>query len=158
MIVTFIGHSKVHYGVDAAKALMEALETNINGEDVTFYMGLNGKFDWLAKNCCLKYKKKHGNAKIIFVTPYIDEKYLNNLRFAIEGFDEVLYPDLEKVPKRYAIAARNYYMIDNADIVMHYTYHPFTNAMKFVNYASDKNKKLVDLFMLTYYPECMLPQ
>lgn len=151
MIVTFIGHSKIHYGSDVEKALLEALETNINGKDVTFYMGLDGRFDWLAKNCCIKYRKKYGNAKVIFVTPYIDETYLKNLRFATEGFDEVLYPDLEKVPKRYAIAARNHYMIDNADIVVHYTCYPFGNATEFVGYASAKHKYLVDLYYLMNY-------
>lgn len=155
MIVTFIGHSKIHYGSDEEKALLNALETSIKGEDVTFYIGLDGRFDWLAKNCCLQYKRKHGNAKLVFVTPYIDDKYLKNLRFAIEGFDEVLYPDLEKVPKRYAIAARNHYMIDNADIVVHYTCNLFGNASKYVDYASTKHKKMIDLFMLMKFPECM---
>ena len=128
MIVTFIGHSKIHYGSDVEKALLEALETNINGKDVTFYMGLDGRFDWLAKNCCIKYRKKYGNAKVIFVTPYMGQR-----------------------PKRYAIAARNHYMIDNADIVVHYTCYPFGNATEFVGYASAKHKYLVDLYYLMNY-------
>lgn len=100
MIVTFIGHAKIHYNSKVEEKIIEALENYVDGRDVTFYMGLDGRFDWLAKKCCLKYKEKYGNARIVFVTPYVDEIYLKNLRFAIEGFDEVLYPDLEKVPSR----------------------------------------------------------
>lgn len=145
MIVSFIGHAKVNYTQKHADTLLEILEDNIKGKDVTFYMGLNGRFDWLAKNCCLEYKKKHSNAKVVFVTPYMDEEYLRNLRFAIEGFDEVLYPDLEKVPKRYAIVARNQYMIKDSDLVIGYIIYCSGNAINGWDYAAIKNKYRINL-------------
>ena len=145
MIVTFIGHAKWHYDKTIAKKLMEALEDRIEEEDVTFYLGINGNFDILAKKCCLLYKKRHKNAKLVFVTPYMDEEYFKRLEFAIEGFDEILYPDLEKVPKRYAIAARNKFMIDKSDVLIAFASYVFGNSHHYLNYALSKYKDCVNL-------------
>lgn len=148
MIVSFIGHAEEHYTRDDAVKLTETLETYVNGKDVTFYMGLDGRFDWMAKNCCTEYKKKHGNASVVFVTPYIDEPYLRNLKYAIKEFDDILYPGLERIPKRFAISARNKYMIDNSDLLICYVRNLIGNANKCWKYADGKGVKTVNLFAL----------
>lgn len=145
MIVTFIGHAKLQYNPKVEDKLLEVLEETIEDEDVTFYMGLNGNFDLLAKKCCMKYKKKHKNAKLVFVTPYLDEIYLKNLEFSIKDFDEVIYPDLENVPKRYAICARNKYMINCSDVLIAFASLVFGNAHKYIDYAWSKRKEFINI-------------
>lgn len=143
--IAFIGHAKLHYTKEVAYKLLKTLEDAIEGEAVTFYMGLNGNFDLLAKKCCLLYKKKYKNAKLVFVTPYIDEAYLKKLEHLIKDFDEVLYPDLEKVPKRYAIVARNKYMIDQSDLLIAFASYVFGNTHKYIHYAWSKRKDYINI-------------
>lgn len=143
--ITFIGHAKLQYNQKVEDKLLEVLEDAIEYEDVTFYMGLNGNFDMLVKKCCMQYKKKHKNAKLIFVTPYIDEAYLSNLKYLIKDFDEVIYPDLENVPKRYAICARNKYMINQSDLLIAFASLAFGNTYKYINYAWSKRKDFINI-------------
>lgn len=143
--ITFIGHAKMHYTQDVEDLLMDVLEELIEGEKVTFYMGINGNFDALAKKCCLQYKKKHKNAKLFFVTPYLDEAYFKNLDTAIKDFDEIIYPNLENVPKRYAICARNKYMINQSEILIAFASYVFGNAHKYIYYALSKRKECINL-------------
>lgn len=145
MIITFIGHAKLAYDQNVADKLIKVLEDVIEGQDVTFYMGMNGNFDYLARECCLQYKKKHGNAKLVFVTPYLNEDYLKSKEPTTLGFDEVLYPDLEHVPKRYAIAARNKYMIDRVEVLVAFASLVFGNAHKYLFYSYSKCKECINL-------------
>lgn len=52
MKVTFIGHAKLHYGEEIAQKILEVLEEQINGRDVTFYLGCYGSFDGIALYAC----------------------------------------------------------------------------------------------------------
>ena len=145
MIVTFFGHAKVHYGVEVANKLLELLKEKINGQDVTFYLGCYGRFDGVALYSCTKYKETHSNAKLVFVTPYMDDKYLKDRKQNLDIFDEIIYPDLENVPKRYAIVERNHYMIRQADLVIGYVANLASNSRNLKDYTVSQKKPFENL-------------
>ena len=76
MIVTFCGHSNFTPTNDFRIKLMQTLESKINNSDVDFYLGGYGSFDEFARKCCVEYQSQHNNAKLYFITPYLDPTYL----------------------------------------------------------------------------------
>ena len=78
--------------------------------------------------------------KLCFVSPYLDEDYLRR-RYATERFDEVIYPDIEATPKRYAITARNRWIVKNSDFIFFYVNIRFGGAYSALQYARMKNVK-----------------
>lgn len=110
----------------------------------TFYCGNYGNFDMICATI-LQFLKIRFPISVIFVTPYIDEKYLNKAQMQLL-YDDILYPALENVPRRYAIIARNKYMINHADIVIAGVYKSYGNAYGFLKYARAKNKTILSCF------------
>ena len=118
---------------------------------VDFYLGGYGEFDNLSYKCCQKHKKENENARLVFVTPYIDENYQkNHLSDCKTHYDEIIYPNLEKVPYRYAIVVRNRWMVDNADLVIGYVNHSWGGAYNACAYAVSKGKKVINLGKLVF--------
>ena len=98
-------------------------------QSITFYLGGYGGFDEFAYNCAKKYKETHSSARLIFVTPYITEEYQRNRLCDMKNFyDGIIYPELERVPKKFAITYRNKYMARSADLVIAYITHDYGGA------------------------------
>ena len=75
MIVAFFGHSYLFYSRYIKDKVLELFESKI-GDNAVFYLSGYRNFDMLAKKCCLMYKQNHQSAKLYFITPFTDEKYL----------------------------------------------------------------------------------
>lgn len=80
MIVAFFGHSYLFYSRYIKDKVLELFESKI-GDNAVFYLSGYRNFDMLAKKCCLMYKQNHQSAKLYFITPFIDEKYLINRKY-----------------------------------------------------------------------------
>ena len=107
MNISFFGHSSYSYCEEDEIRLLELIETVSKGSQIDFYLGGYGNFDSFAKRCAKRYQQKHTNAKVIFVTPYLS-KWLDDRKDYIEKeYDEILYPELEHTPPKYAISKRN---------------------------------------------------
>lgn len=138
MVVSFFGHRRfVERDVNAGEIIAE-IEKMAEGEQVQFYLGEYGCFDAFAHRCAKKYKKLHPETKIIFVTPYIDENYYL-LQDSEERYDEIIYPELENVPKRYAIDKRNKWIVENSDFIFFYVIVSFGGASNALTHARRKN-------------------
>lgn len=62
------------------------------------------------------------------------------------GFDGTFYPPgMESVPRRYAIARANRYMVNHADYLIAYAWHPGSNARNLVDYAQEKEISVLNL-------------
>ncbi|MEG1529959.1 MAG: hypothetical protein RR405_06335, partial [Clostridia bacterium] len=74
------------------------------------------------------------------MTPYIAEGYQTRLKWIIESklYDEIIYPELEEVPYKFAISKRNEWMVDNADLVIAFVNHHFGGAYSTLQYAKRK--------------------
>lgn len=141
MIVTFVGHS--HYLEDSID-LQEVLLREIKGKEVEFYVGGYGKFDDFALKTVLNYKKTYSNAKVYFITPYLYKGYSKTEYFK-NTVDGIIFPEIEKVPPKYAIIKRNEWMIDKADLVIAFVKFSWGGARRTLDYAKKKKKKIINL-------------
>ena len=111
MIITFCGHKDIFFRNDLEEKVSATIEEIAGGEAVTFYLGRDGSFDGIAIEACKKYRAEHPKSKMIFVTPYIFEEYMELRRWWLKEFDDIIYPELERTPYRYRIAKRNEWMV-----------------------------------------------
>lgn len=135
MIITFCGHSMITDKPDLPDRVLAAITEIAAGKDVTFYIGACGTFDGIARACCRKYKERHPSARVIFVTPYLDEKYLKARDHLVREFDETIYPPIEKTPRRFAIIKRNEWMVKQADYVIAFVRFGWGGAARMLRYA-----------------------
>ncbi len=148
MIVTFCGHSTYIPKCEDETKVLQIVENHANGENIEFYLGGYGNFDFFAKKCAEKYKSIHKNTKIVFVTPYIND-WLNERRDYFENeYDEIIYPELESVPFRFAISKRNEWMAEHSDLVIAYVCVDFGGAYAFFKHAIRCNKEVVNIAKL----------
>ena len=110
----------------------------------TFYLGFYGDFDSLCLRILKELKLTYPHIEIVFITPYLDADY-QKLIYAKECFDEVIFPPLEKVPKKYAILRRNKWMVENADFLIAYVKYSWGGAAKTLEFAKQKKKKYINL-------------
>ncbi len=150
MVITFCGHSKYEPSKIDEEKIFAFLEKTVANKPAALYLGGYGAFDYFAYNCCKKYKIKHPNVSLVFVTPYLTVSYQKNrLDYLKANYDCILYPDLEQIPPRFAIPYRNRYMIDNADFIIAYITHDWGGAYKTYHYAQQKGKQIYNLGCFT---------
>lgn len=83
---------------------------------------------------------------MIFVTPYLG-KWLNDRKSYFKSeYDEIIYPELEHVPLKFAINKRNEWMIDHADFVFTYVVSYFGGAYNALAYAKKQSKPYINLY------------
>lgn len=146
MVITFCGHAEFYKEKEYEEKVMSLLEEIARDECVDIYLGGYGGFDAFAYTCCKKYQSVHLGVRLIFVTPYITINYQHN-RLAREEkiYDDIIYPEIEDRPLRYAIIYRNRWMIDRADFVISYVEHAWGGAYKSYKYARQRGKKIFNL-------------
>ena len=150
MIITFCGHSNYSSNLGDEEKLFGLLEEVAKGNQVDFYLGGYGSFDIFAHRCAKKYKGKHPNSKLIFITPYLD-KWLKKREENIGAeYDAIVYPELESVPKKFAILRRNEWMVERSDYVIGYVKTHYGGAYKTLLYAHKHKKPYVNLYQGEY--------
>ena len=82
--------------------------------------------------------------ELIFITPYLDINY-SKLEFAKYHYDDVIFPPLESVPRKFAILKRNEWMVNEADLVIAYVMYSWGGAAKTLEYAKRKKKTIINL-------------
>lgn len=145
MIIAFFGHADYTERVGDKETLLSLITTIVGSDNVHFYLGGYGNFDYFALRCCDMFKTMHENATTVFVTPYLDASYWK-LKNAKGKYDESVYPPIESLPKRYAISKRNEWMIEQADWVIVYVDRSYGGAYSAMAYAERKGKPIVNLF------------
>ena len=146
MIVTFCGHAQFPQSEEYEQKILSFLEEKVGDHPADMYLGGYGGFDSFAYDCCKKYKARHPQISIVFVTPYLTLDYqCNSLRYQEKIYDSILYPEIEDKPKRYAIIYRNKYMIEKADYVIAYVTHDWGGAYTTYKYAKSKGKEIFNL-------------
>ncbi len=134
----FIGHREA--SDEVLYALEEAVKRHILDYGVTeFIVGNYGGFDRLAAKAVIAAKAQYPQIMLRMLLPYHPAE-----RSVIPPpeFDSTFYPPgMEKVPRRLAILRANRYMIDNADYLIAYVWHPASNARNLLEYARKKEAK-----------------
>ena len=132
----FIGHREA--SSEVLPALREAVERHIVDYGVTeFIVGNYGGFDRMAAKAVIEAKTLHPQITLTLLIPYHPAERPVDLP---PGFDNSFYPpNMEKVPRRFAISKANRYMVDHTDYLIAYAWHPASNARNLVEYAMRKN-------------------
>ena len=108
MIVTFCVHSQYTGSGEDEQKIISLLTEIIGDHHAELYLGGYGSFDSFARKCGKKYQETHPNTRLIFITPYITIDYQkNHLDYNKNLYDEILYPNLEDNPLKFAISYRN---------------------------------------------------
>ena len=150
MIITFCGHSNYSCNQDDENRLLYLFNKIIQNQQVEFYLGGYGSFDAFALKCAKKYKASHPNTKLIFVTPYLNE-WLTSRKNTLENlYDDIIYPELEHTPLKFAISKRNEWMIKKSDFVIGYVKTHYGGAYKTLLYAHKHNKPYINLYQGDY--------
>ncbi len=136
MTCTFFGHrdAPIVIKTQLKKVLTDLIE---NREMCNFYIGNHGSFDSMVLNVLTELKQTYTHINFAVVLAYLtDEK---------EGCDSVYPEGLECVPPRFAISARNKWMIEKSDCVITYVSRNFGGAAQFKELAEKKGKTVINL-------------
>ena len=99
---------------------------------VDFYVGNNGNFDLLIQIVLAELLNENISINCYIVLSRLDE-------LAISGNQQLtIFPEeLSGVPKKFAIAKRNEYLLKKASLVISYVNNTFSNSHKWM---PDKNR------------------
>ena len=141
-ICFFIGHREA--SSEILPALTEAIEQHITEYGVTeFIVGHYGGFDRMAAKAVIAAKERHPGITLSMLIPYHPAERPVNPPL---GFDHTFYPPgMEKVPRKFAIVRANRYMVDHADYLIAYAWHPASNARDLAEYAQRKGTPIINL-------------
>lgn len=144
MIISFIGHSKIYKKRDIQTKIEEAiLQNTVEDEPIFFYCGGYGDFDLLCLKALLNIKKERRGCQMVLITPYLNTP--KHLKDKLDLFDQLIYPPIETVPIKFAIVARNKWMIDKADLIISYINRDYGGAYSALSYAKRKKKRIINL-------------
>ena len=145
MIITFCGHSNCLFCDEEKEKLKQLLIKEIRKNPTCkFYLGGYGDFDSLCLRTLRELKKEFQDIELIFITPYLDKNY-SKLEFAKYHYDDVIFPPLESVPRKFAILKRNEWMVEEADLVIAYVMYSWGGAAKTLEYANRKKNQIINL-------------
>ena len=145
MIITFCGHSNCLFSDEEKEKLKQPLIIEIRKNPTCkFYLGGYGDFDSLCLRTLRELKTDFPNIELLFITPYLDNNY-SKLQLAKYYYDDVIFPPIENVPRKFAILKRNEWMVDSADLVIACVKYSWGGASKTLEYAKRKMKQIINL-------------
>ena len=145
MIITFCGHSNCLFSDEEKEKLKQLLIKEIRKNPTCkFYLGGYGDFDSLCFRTLRELKNDFPEIELLFITPYLDKNY-SKLELAKYYYDDVIFPPIENVPRKFAILKRNEWMVDSADLVIAYVKYSWGGASKTLEHAKRKKKPIINL-------------
>ena len=118
MIITFCGHSDFLFNDDIKEQLKNILVDEINKNPTSkFFLGGYGDFDGLCLRTLRELKHDFPTIEILFITPYLDKNY-SKLELAKYYYDDVIFPPIESVPRKFAILKRNEWRLNKLTLLL----------------------------------------
>ena len=145
MVITFCGHSNCLFSDEEKEKLKQLLIKEIRKNPTCkFYLGGYGDFDSLCLRTLRELKADFPDIELLFITPYLDKNY-SKLQLAKYYYDDVIFPPVENVPRKFAILKRNEWMVDSADLIIAYVKYSWGGAVKTLEYAKRKKVEFFNL-------------
>ena len=145
-ICTFAGHAEIEINEKnlIKSRLKNEIVNLIENQGVTaFYNGGKGQFDLLCAECINELRNDYPFIKSYLILAYIPGK---RSQFGIDfykRFDDIIYPEIEKTPLKFAVIKRNKWVINKSDFLLAYVNHNWGGAYKTLEYA--KRKKHIQI-------------
>lgn len=133
--VTFCGHRDLPDRAAVEAWLRRTLPCLYAQGARRFYVGGYGAFD--AAAAALALRAAHPEVEVVLVRPYLDAGPAPQPGMAS------VYPPLERVPRRFAIARRNRWMVDQADVVVACVQRSWGGAVEMLRYAQRRGKAVL---------------
>ena len=145
MTITFCGHSNCLFSDEEKEKLKQFLINEIiKNPTCKFYLGGYGDFDSLCLRTLRELKTDFPDIELLFITPYLDKNY-SKLELAKYYYDDVIFPPIENVPRKFAILKRNEWMVEEADLVIAYVKYSWGGAAKTLEYAKRKKAPIINI-------------
>ena len=138
MTVTFCGHRHCPDSPELSAWLVSCVESLIAEGADKFYLGGYGDFDRIAASVVWKLKDKYPHIESVLVLAYLGRE--GNA----DKYDRTMYPPIESAPKRFAITARNRWMVANSDVLVAYIVLDNGGAAETRRYAKRKKKLILN--------------
>lgn len=137
---TFFGHRDCPDTI--RPALRAAITDLIENHGVNlFYVGSQGHFDAMTRSVLRELGRLYPQIEYAVVLAYLPVKHS-----ADDDFSDTMLPEgIETVPKRFAIAWRNKWLVDSSDYVVTYLTHTWGGAAKYAELAQKKGKTIISL-------------
>ena len=134
----FIGHREASDAI--YPKLLAAVRQHIVDFHVSeFVIGHYGRFDCLAARAVIEIKQEFPEVSLLMLIPYHPAEAPIE---PPEGFDGTFYPPgMESVPRQFAIARANRYMLNHSNFLIAYVRHPESNAREMVEYAESRENR-----------------
>ena len=141
MTVTFFGHRVIP--CDISERIRNTLVYLIEEKNAyNFYVGNNGEFDKTVCSILKELKKTYPHIRYAVVLAYLP---LLKKDKTIKYENTVVPEGIERVPQKYAICARNKWMIEQANTVITYVIDNTGGAAQFKAVAERKGKTIINL-------------
>ena len=140
MICTFFGHRDVSRETEEplTKIIIDLIE---NRGVKKFYVGNEGGFDRMVRSKLREIKKKYPQIEYAVVLAYVPTR-----RDEHEDYSDTLFPsDLDGVPPRARIVARNDWMINHSKFVVTHVYRTASGAAESKAKAEKKGKIVINI-------------
>ena len=141
-VCTFFGHRDAP---DTVVPLLEqAIVSLIQNESVSYFLlGNQGGFDGKVRRVLKKLQEQYPYIQYNVVLAYMPGE---RNEFDITDYTDTIFPEgLESVPRRFAIARRNDWMLKRADFVITYVLHRGGGAAQFAEKAIRQGKTVINL-------------
>ncbi|MBR3593324.1 MAG: hypothetical protein IKL44_01485 [Clostridia bacterium] len=142
LVCTFFGHRNTEAEIETE--LRNIITDLIINKNVTlFYVGNNGRFDFLVRSILKDLKETHTHIKYYVVLAYLPSE---KTKSDVIDFSDTVYFSLPKnTPPRFAIDKRNRLMIEKSDYVITHVKTVFGGAAKYKEIAEKKNKIVINI-------------
>lgn len=135
--VSIIGHRYVDDHGKTTERLARALQDLFKEHDsIEFLVGRNGEFDEIAASEIRRQKRSFGEERcyLTLVLPYP----VANVRDYEQYYDDVIYPNDDRLHFKRAIQTRNEWMINQCDLLLAYIEKNSGNSYKLFLSAQEK--------------------
>ncbi len=139
-VCTFFGHRDCPPDIKGSLRA-EIIRLITEQQTEIFLVGHQGAFDALVLQVLKELKKEFQNINFAVVLAYFPHKQNELFAKAPTVFPETL----ETTHPKYAISARNKWMVSKADCIIAYVKHDWGGAYQFVSSAKQKGKLVINL-------------
>ena len=140
MTVSFLGHRDAPYSLTTV--IEQTVEFLIENEGADrFFVGCNGTFDTMVIKALSNLKISHPEIDVCVALAYMP----TNKEKPPHSFDTIFPEDAARALPRFAISARNRWMVTSSDVIVTYVKRSFGGAAAAKKYAASKNKRIIEL-------------
>ena len=146
-ICSLFGHRQFSVSQAKKEDVKKEIVRLIENEGVNvFYLGGKGIFDEFCATYIFELKKKYPHIKSFLIIAYLNEKMSEYDEDRIKKiYNGTIYPDIEKVPLKFAILKRNEWMINRSSLCLFYLNWSWGGAYKTFEVAKRKHKRYINL-------------